>query len=84
MEYGQHPTRNENLLAQDDLLWTSEGRKRILALMDQAAFHPRQPTPEMQRAGIEWYQANATGDWVPTTVINIWMAMYDAAPPKVT
>lgn len=29
-------TKNEELLAQDDMLWTTEGRKRVLALMDQA------------------------------------------------
>lgn len=29
-------TRNEELLAQDDMLWTAEGRKRVLALMDKA------------------------------------------------
>ena len=29
-------TRNEELLAQDDMLWTTEGRKRVLALMDKA------------------------------------------------
>lgn len=29
-------TRNEEILAQDDMLWTTEGRKRVLALMDKA------------------------------------------------
>lgn len=29
-------TRNEELLAQDNMLWTNEGRKRVLALMDKA------------------------------------------------
>lgn len=28
--------RHEDMLEQDNLLWTSEGRKRILALMDRA------------------------------------------------
>ena len=27
---------NEELLAQDDMLWTTEGRKRILVLMEKA------------------------------------------------
>lgn len=32
---------NEELLAQDNLLWTDEGRKRILVLMERAVVAER-------------------------------------------